>query len=217
MFSHSNACPGRTKPERSAVSDTVSAVKGAGLGGLLARGLLFGVAAVIVVIATLLTWPAAIGPSPDERRLADLQRLSHAIDAFRMRQHVLPASLSRLPSEPAAPIHVYDPITNRPYDYRPLGPLAYELCARFDAPAPDERRDFWWHDAGRHCFALETRPDPKPPSAPVPAPPAPPATDTEAPATGPVPTEPPAGTPTPEAAPPPPAAEPAPPPPGAPR
>ena len=188
------------------------------MGGLLARGLLFGVAAVIVVIATLLTWPATVGPSADERRLADLQRLSHAIDAFRLRQHVLPASLNRLPIETTVPIHAYDPVSNRPYDYRPLGPLSYELCARFDAPASDERRDFWWHDAGRHCFSLETRPDPKRPAAPAPAPPpaSPDATGGDVPAAAP-PTDPPAAGPPAEAAPPPPGAEPAPPPPGEPR
>jgi hypothetical protein len=141
----------------------VSRVKGARLGGLLARGLIGGATAVIVVVATLLTWPwAGAGPSTDERRIADLQRLSHAIDAFRLRRHVLPASLSRLPLDAAAPIHVYDPVTNRPYDYRPLGPLAYELCASFDSIDPAERRLFWWHDAGRQCFALETREGPKP-------------------------------------------------------
>jgi len=157
----------------------VSPVKGARLGGLLARGLIGGAAAVIVVIATLLTWPwAVVGPSPDQRRIADLQRLSHAVDAFRARQHVLPASLIRLPIEPAAPVHTYDPITNRPYDYRPLGPLAYELCARFDAAAPEERRDFWWHDGGRYCFSLETRGDPRPPSPASPDPGAPPPTTT---------------------------------------
>jgi hypothetical protein len=140
-------------------------VKGARLGGVLARGLIGGAATVIVVVATLLTWPwTVVGPSPDERRIADLQRLSHAIEAFRVRQHILPASLVRLPIEPAAPVHTYDPVTNRPYEYRPLGPLAYELCARFDAAVPVERRDFWWHDAGRYCFSLETRGDPKPPS-----------------------------------------------------
>lgn len=150
---------------------------------------MFGVAAVIVVVATILTWPGTVGPSADERRLADLQRLSHAVDAFRMRQRVLPAALARLPLEPAAPIHTYDPLTNRPYDYRPLGPLSYELCARFDADAGGERRDFWWHDAGRHCFTLETRPDPKPRAGPVARPadapvpePAPASTDTPMPA-----------------------------------
>jgi hypothetical protein len=144
----------------------VSRVKGARLGGLLARGLIGGATAVIVVVAALLTWPwTVVGPSPDQRRVEDLQRLTHAVEVFRARQHVLPASLVRLPIEPAAPVHTYDPVTNRPYDYRPLGPLAYELCARFDAAVPEERRDFWWHDAGRYCYSLETRDDPKPPSA----------------------------------------------------
>jgi hypothetical protein len=159
----------------------LSAVKAARVGGLLARGVIAGMAAVIVVIAALLTWPWTVaGPTPDDRRLADLQRLSHAIEVFRARHDVLPASLARLPIEAAAPIHTYDPVTNRLYDYRPLGPLAYELCARFDAPRTDEPRDFWWHDAGRHCFALETRetakprPTPAPAAAPAPAPPAPP-------------------------------------------
>ena len=153
----------------------MSPVKGARLGGLLARGLIGGAAAVIVVVATLLTWPWSVdAPSPDQRRIADLQRLAHAIDAFRARQHVLPASLARLPVEPAAPVHTLDPITNRPYDYRPLGPLAYELCARFDAAGPEEQRGFWWHDGGRYCFSLETREGPKrPPALPSQAAPAP--------------------------------------------
>ena len=174
---NSTASPRRTKPEWSAVSDTVSTVKGARLSGLLARGLIGGAAAIIVVVATLLTWPGSVvGPSADQRRIADLQRLAHAVDAFRLRQHVLPASLARLPVEPAAPVRTHDPITNRPYDYRPLGPLAYELCARFDAAAgSDEERGFWWHDGGRFCFSLEARPDPKRPAplAPGPAGPAP--------------------------------------------
>jgi hypothetical protein len=157
MRTDRNASRRRAKPERTAVSDTVSAVKGARVGGLLARGLIAAAAAIIVLVATLLTWPwTAVGPSPDERRIADLQRLSHAVDTFRARQHILPASLVRLPIEPAAPVHIYDPVTNRLYDYRPLGPLAYELCARFDAAQPEAQRDFWWHDAGRYCFALET-------------------------------------------------------------
>ncbi|MEO5819157.1 MAG: hypothetical protein ABIT71_01515 [Vicinamibacteraceae bacterium] len=147
-------------------------MKGARLGGLLARGLIVGATVAIVVVAALLAWPGAgVGPSADARRIADLQRLSHAIEAFRLRQHVLPASLARLPMEPAAPIYLYDPTINRPYDYRPLGPLAYELCATFDAAAPDQQRDYWWHDGGRYCFALEMREGPKPPAPPA-APPA---------------------------------------------
>ena len=191
----SNASRRGTKPERSAVSDTVSRVKGARLGGLLARGLIGGAAAIIVVVATLLTWPwTVVGPSADEHRIDDLQRLSHAVDAFRTRQRVLPASLARLPIEPAAPVHIYDPVTNRPYDYRPLGPLAYELCARFDAAQPEDQRHFWWHDAGRHCFALETREPPAPPPVASPAPAAPAAAaEPEVPASTPGPTNPDSG------------------------
>jgi hypothetical protein len=200
---------------------TVKAVKAPRIGGLLARGLIAGTAAVIVVVATVLTWPwSVIGPSADERRIADLQRLSHAVDAFRARQHVLPAALARLPPEPAAPVHLYDPVTNRPYDYRPLGPLAYELCARFDAAGAEERRDFWWHDAGRYCFALEMREEPRPPAAPAPSTdvpstsaPSPDVPPTTTPPTDRPPTDPPPADPPPAAPPPPPTGETAAPPP----
>ena len=133
------------------------------------RSLLVAVGASIVAVSTLVLWPLlpGRGPSADDRRIADLQRLTHAIEVYRVQHNVLPATLVKLPPDPAAPIHTFDPITNRPYDYRPLGPLAYELCARFDAAGPDEQRGFWWHDAGRYCFSLETRAGPKrPPAAP---------------------------------------------------
>jgi len=147
----------------------VSRVTRRGVAGLVVRGLLIAAGASLVVLATLVTWPwPDAGPTADERRVADLQRLAHAVNTFRAEHDVLPAALKRLPPDPAAPVHTLDPVTNRPYDYRPLGPLAYELCARFDAALADQPRDFWWHDAGRHCFALETREAPKPPAA-VPA------------------------------------------------
>ena len=142
-----------------------------GVAGLVVRGLLIAAGASLVALATLLTWrwPAS-GQTADERRIADLQRLAHAVNAFRAEHDVLPATLKRLPPNPAAPVHTLDPVTNRPYDYRPLGPLAYELCARFDEALAEQPRDFWWHDAGRHCFALETREAAKPPAAaPAPA------------------------------------------------
>jgi hypothetical protein len=134
------------------------------------RGLLIAVGAGIVVVSTLVLWPLmpGLGPTADERRIADLQRLSHAIEVYRAAHDVLPATLVKLPPDAAAPIHTFDPITNRPYDYRPLGPLAYELCARFDSALADEPRDFWWHDAGRQCFSLEMRDTrPKPVAAPA--------------------------------------------------
>jgi hypothetical protein len=143
------------------------------IGSFVGRALVAALAAAIVVIAALRSWPVVVeSPSPDRRRVEDLQRLSHVIAAFRAEHDILPATLARLPSIAAAPTHTTDPVSGQPYDYRPLGPLAYELCARFDAVSSDAQRDFWWHDAGRHCFALETRsrskPAPSLPSAPVP-------------------------------------------------
>lgn len=144
------------------------------IGSFVARAIVAALAAVIVVIAALRSWPLELrGPSPDRQRVEDLQRLSHAIAAFRAEHDILPASLSRLPTLSAAPVRTIDPVSGQPYDYRPLGPLAYELCARFDAASSRAERDFWWHDAGRHCYSLETRsrarPTPAVPSAAVPA------------------------------------------------
>jgi hypothetical protein len=178
-------------------------VTGPGAAGLLVRGLLIAAGASLVVLATLVTWPwPGLGPTADERRIADLQRLAHAVNVFRAEHDVLPATLARLPRDAAAPVHTLDPVTNRPYDYRPLGPLAYELCARFDAALADDRRDFWWHDAGRHCFALEMRETVKPQPA---VPPAVPVADTPGPAAAatdtPVASEPPPAPPPPAAGP----------------
>jgi hypothetical protein len=147
------------------------------IGVLIVRGLVVVAAAAIVVTAALMSWPLLVpGASADARRIADLQRLSHAFTAYHADHDAIPATLARLPADAAFPVHTLDPVTNQPYDYRPLGPLAYELCARFDAPSEGERRDFWWHDAGRHCFALELKERPRPP-----APAAPPAAPTAAP------------------------------------
>jgi hypothetical protein len=134
------------------------------LGPIAARVVLPALAATIVVIVALRSWPLwTFGGDADRHRLGDLQRLAHAIELYRTEHDVLPATLARLPADPAAPVRTFDPLTNERYGYRPLGPLAYELCARFDAPAGDAaRRDFWWHDAGRHCFSLEMRETRKP-------------------------------------------------------
>ena len=142
-----------------------------GIGSLIVRALVALAAGAIVVIAAVRSWPLVVlAPPPDGQRVADLQRLSHAIAAYRLEHGVLPATLSRLPSPPAAPVRLTDPVTGRAYDYRPLGSLAYELCAQFDSASTAAARDFWWHDAGRHCYSLETRERPKPP-APAQAPP----------------------------------------------
>ncbi len=55
--------------------------------------------------------------------------------------------LSRLPE---------DPSSGQPYEYRITGPRAFEVCAVFDRSSrPGLAGDFWFHEAGRQCFAFE--------------------------------------------------------------
>jgi hypothetical protein len=55
--------------------------------------------------------------------------------------------LTRMPTDPA---------TREPYEYRTTGPRAFEVCAVFDRPSrPELAGDFWFHEAGRRCFAFE--------------------------------------------------------------
>lgn len=92
----------------------------------------------------------------DERRVADLGRLSRAIDAFARRTGTLPGSLDALGGDAATPPpDITDPQTGRTYDYRMTGGKAYELCADFAAPSPSGRPAARFaHEAGHQCFSL---------------------------------------------------------------
>jgi hypothetical protein len=92
----------------------------------------------------------------DTQRVTDLQQISFAA-TFRWDQDQrLPESgaelvdgryLSRLP---------VDPVTGEEYEYRTTEPRRFEVCATFDRPAsPDLAGDFWFHEAGRHCFSFD--------------------------------------------------------------
>ena len=125
---------------------------------LAARGTFLVLGALLAVGLVVVGMPGAgSGPSADARRVADLRRLSALVEGFFTRQHLLPASLDQLARESRAAPLPQDPVTAQAYEYRPEGALAYTLCATFDGERPDEPRDAWWHDAGRHCFSLEIR------------------------------------------------------------
>ena len=97
----------------------------------------------------------------DARRIADLQDIQRAIDLRWQSQKTLPATLDELVAQSMPPLPGRDPVNGRPYEYSLLSEKRYELCADFarGATPPGARpaRDFWWHDAGRHCFRLEPR------------------------------------------------------------
>lgn len=97
----------------------------------------------------------------DARRVENLRMLAGAVDLHWSRGGTLPEALDALAQEQGFAPQVADPETGRPYEYRPLGPSTYELCAQFDRGTEEEGLarpgDFWSHGAGRQCFQLEAK------------------------------------------------------------
>jgi hypothetical protein len=99
----------------------------------------------------------------DAQRIQALQAISSAIEGYHSSRGELPDSLVALLRVPygVASETLLDPVTQRPYAYRALDSLTYELCAGFDgadsddAPARRPGSAFWRHGAGRGCFRLE--------------------------------------------------------------
>lgn len=107
----------------------------------------------------------------DLRRVEDLNRIAWQIRRLQNREAEtrppLPASLGELRAS-APGLRFEDPVTLRPYDYRPIGGQEYELCAVFTTSAPDSSQRgseaaFWSHPSGLHCFRLDAGINPPPP------------------------------------------------------
>lgn len=102
----------------------------------------------------------------DERRVADLSRITLATDGYRSRHNRLPGSLQELAQDPDMSVPVRDPATGESYEYQVLGPKTYEVCARFERTDPDSAYpepesgtdDAWRHGAGRQCFQRQASP-----------------------------------------------------------
>jgi hypothetical protein len=127
-------------------------------------GLYLGLAASIVVVATL---AAAIGvmgtPAQqrlvrlDERRIGDLDRIVRAI-----REHGLPPDLATLARTPGERLSIIDPVDGQPYEFAPLGKDRYRLCARFatdsaKVPSVAWHQRSWNHGEGRHCYERDLK------------------------------------------------------------
>lgn len=119
------------------------------------------VALVVGVSVALGLWFAGSpvterGRRLDQRRLEDLRRIADGLDLYWTRQGRLPPSLDVLAGAGDDLISLEDPATTERYAYRILSTTAFELCARFDTEAtPSDRREFWQHSAGRHCFETD--------------------------------------------------------------
>lgn len=119
------------------------------------------VAMIVVVTAVILGLKLAGSPAAerdrrlDVRRAEDLAAVARAVDVYYARRDRLPAALEDL----TGTVTIADPSSGRPYDFRPLGPKRYEVCATFSRQSEDRGyADFWTHGQGRQCFQLDVKP-----------------------------------------------------------
>jgi hypothetical protein len=99
----------------------------------------------------------------DERRVADLNNISRAIDIYWNESGKLPENIDALQGRRVYIRSAQDPETGEPYEYRKLSEKGYELCAVFNIDSATLDREFppsfservWEHSAGRVCFGLE--------------------------------------------------------------
>jgi hypothetical protein len=127
---------------------------------------LFVAAVTFVVAATVVAAIIVLG-SPaeqrqlhlDERRVADLIGIKHAVTLYVLRQSRLPPDLAAVADQPGTRIHKLDPETGAAYEYSVVGELSYRLCAVFArrsedprTPAPYFNEGGWEHEAGHQCF-----------------------------------------------------------------
>jgi hypothetical protein len=119
------------------------------------------VASVVVLVAVIFGFAILGSPSSqrlirsDLRTLRSLSELAHQINArWHAEGKTLPASLDQV-----ANAAKQDPVSHRPFLYRPKGVNQYELCAEFAAPSPEvppeSTKDDWAHPKGNFCFHLD--------------------------------------------------------------
>ena len=101
----------------------------------------------------------------DDRRVSDLQNISHTIDTYWELNGELPGALEDLQGPRYYVRSIQDPGTQEPYEYRLMDGNQYQLCAVFatDSSQREQRvpRAFsakvWDHGTGRACFDLEAQ------------------------------------------------------------
>ncbi|MDB5244748.1 MAG: hypothetical protein JWN18_618 [Parcubacteria group bacterium] len=107
----------------------------------------------------------------DSQKVADLQNIDRQVKYYWQAKQKLPSTLEALRSAPAYGQDTFtDPQTGVSYEYEPTGPMAFTLCAQFNAqsrgtlpsysePMPPttvdgraETQKSWNHGTGHVCF-----------------------------------------------------------------
>ena len=144
------------------------------------RLLVFG---VIVVVAIAAIGGFVLAGSPfaermrrfDDRRIGDLQTIQWQVISYWQRKDLLPDAIDQLRDDISGFVPPRDPETGAPYEYQPLSPLQFELCATFTtegrgvsgepslAPRAVMEKgyasDSWAHGKGRTCFSRTIDPE----------------------------------------------------------
>lgn len=134
-------------------------------------------AATVIVAAAVIAGLVVLGSPRAERRqrldgvrVSDLQTIERLVSSFARLHGALPDNMQALMKQPGYAVPRGDPESGTAYEYRPLGPRSFQLCATFDTdsangpPSGDYALSFnaaWAHGRGRHCFELHTVPAPR--------------------------------------------------------
>lgn len=125
------------------------------------NGRLLAVIVSLCVITAITRGLFVLGPIQEQRdlrldrqRIADLQRIVAAVDAYADANKSLPESLEALGKTPGFVLDIADPESGKPYGYTKRSSDTYELCAEFAMPSGAETDFQWAHRSGRSCFLL---------------------------------------------------------------
>lgn len=122
----------------------------------------FGAVTAIVIAAIIAALVLIGSPSEqrklrfDEHRVQDLIIIESEVRHYWTTHDELPTGLGSL-VRPGVRLPD-DPQTGKPYEYKALGDMRYELCARFEtdtSDAPPWQGPAWRHGVGRTCFEKE--------------------------------------------------------------
>ena len=91
----------------------------------------------------------------DQLRVNDLRMISGVLNRYWNQHEALPEALGQLVDGRFLNELPRDPASGEPYEYERTAPGAVKLCGVFArASAEDSPDDYWYHLAGRQCFAF---------------------------------------------------------------
>lgn len=133
------------------------------------------IVALVAVIGSIILGFTVLG-SPatqrlmkyDDAKVVDLQNINNEVQNYYSMKGSLPATLSDLANGNYYIVQT-DSQTNKPYEYKKTGDLAYSLCAEFNKTSPEASQAntymrpigyiSWTHPVGNYCFALIVNPN----------------------------------------------------------